>query len=111
MGKNKIIGLTAHNVNESAAAEKLGADYIGLSPIFSTSTKADAGKSCGTEMITRVKKCVKIPIVAVGGINESNIGQVLEAGAKNIAIISAILAKDDVGQAVKNFVKMINSHK
>ncbi|MEK6891998.1 MAG: thiamine phosphate synthase, partial [Nanoarchaeota archaeon] len=82
LGKNKIIGLTAHNVKESVEAEKLGADYIGLSPIFSTSTKADAGKACGTEMITQVKKYVKIPIVAIGGINESNIGQVLKAGAK-----------------------------
>src|SRR3989344_4102511 len=50
LGKNKIIGLTVHNVKESAEAERLGADYIGLGPIFSTSTKSDAGKACGTEM-------------------------------------------------------------
>jgi len=111
LGKNKLIGLTAHNVKESVEAEKLGADYIGLSPIFSTSTKADAGKACGTEMITQVKKYVKIPIVALGGINESNIGQALKAGAKNIAIISAILAKDSVGQAVKKFIERIRSCK
>ena len=111
LGKNKIIGLTAHNVKESVEAEKIGADYIGLSPIFPTSTKADAGKACGTEMITQVKKYVKIPIVALGGINESNIGQALKAGAKNIAIISAILAKDSVGQAVKKFIERIRSCK
>lgn len=111
LGKNKIIGLTAHNVKESVEAEKLGADYIGLSPIFSTGTKADAGKPCGTEMIIRVKKYVKIPIVAIGGINESNIGEVLKAGAKNIAIISAILTKDDVGKAVRDFQSIIDSHK
>ena len=111
LGKNKIIGLTAHNVKESIEAEKLGADYIGLSPIFSTGTKADAGKPCGTEMISRVKKYVKIPIVAIGGINESNIGEVLKAGAKNTAIISAILTKDDVGKAVRDFQSIIDSHK
>lgn len=110
LGKNKIIGLTTHNVKESVEAKKLGADYIGLSPIFSTSTKADAGKACGTEMITQVKKYVKIPVVAVGGINESNISQVLKAGAKNIAIISAILTKDDVEQAVKGFIGKISQN-
>ncbi|MEK6947254.1 MAG: thiamine phosphate synthase [Nanoarchaeota archaeon] len=111
LGKNKIIGLTTHDVRESVEAEKLGADYIGLSPIFPTSTKADAGKACGTEMIAQVKKYVKIPVVAVGGINESNISQVLKAGAKNLAIISAILTKDDVEKAVKEFQAIINSHK
>src|SRR3989344_2920205 len=111
LGKNKIIGLTAHNVDESVEAEKLGVDYIGLSPIFSTSTKDDAGKACGTEMITQVKKHVKIPVVAIGGINESNIGQVLKAGAKNMAIISAILTKDDVGKAVRGFQMIINTYK
>ena len=110
LGKNKIIGLTAHNVDESVEAEKLGVDYIGLSPIFSTSTKDDAGKACGTEMITQVKKHVKIPVVAIGGINESNIGQVLKAGAKNMAIISAILAKDDVERAVMGFIEKISQN-
>lgn len=110
LGENKIIGLTTHNVNESVKAEKLGADYIGLSPIFPTSTKADAGKACGTGMITEVKKYVKIPVVAIGGINESNIWKVLKAGAKNIAIISAILAKDDVEQAVKGFIGEISQN-
>lgn len=111
LGKNKIIGLTTHNVKESVEAERLGADYIGLSPIFPTSTKDDAGKACGTEMIALVKKYVKIPIVAIGGINESNIGQVLGAGAKNMAIISAILAKDSVERAVKVFIQRISSCK
>ena len=111
LGKNKIIGLTAHNVKESVEAEKLGADYIGLSPIFPTNTKSDAGKACGTEMIAQVKKHVKIPIVAIGGINESNIGQVLKAGARNMAIISAILTKDDVGKAVRGFQMIINTYK
>ena len=111
LGKNKIIGVTTHNVEESVQAEKMGADYVGLSPIFSTNTKPDAGKACGTEMIKKVRKHVKIPIVAIGGISESNISQVLRAGAMNIAIISAILAKDDVEKAVKNFITAINHDK
>ena len=108
LGKNKIIGITAHNLEESMEAEKIGADYIGLSPIFSTNTKSDAGNACGAEMISKVKKKVKIPIVAIGGINESNIKDVLKAGAKNAAIISAILTTDDVERAVKKFIERIN---
>ena len=110
LGKNKIIGLTTHNVKESIEAERLGVDYIGLSPIFPTGTKPDVGKACGAEMIAKVKKHVKIPVVAIGGINESNIGQVLKAGAKNMAIISAILAKDDVERAVMGFIEKISQN-
>ena len=111
LGKNKIIGLSAHDVEESVKAEKSGADYIGLGPIFSTNTKADAGRACGTEMISKVKEHVKIPIIAIGGINESTINEVLKAGAKNIAIISAVLSKDDVEQSIRGFINKIANFK
>ena len=109
LGNKKIIGVTVHNLKEAIDAEKKGADYIGLSPIFDTSTKSDAGKDCGTFMITKVKNKIKIPVVAIGGINESNIDEVLKAGAKNVAIISAIVAKDGVEEAVRQFIDKIDS--
>ena len=111
LGKNRIIGVTAHNVEEAAAAEKMVADYVGLSPIFETITKSDAGKACGPSMISKVKENIKIPLVAIGGINESNIDEVLGGGAKNIAIISAIIGKDDVEMAAKQFIDRIDSFK
>lgn len=111
LGKNKIIGLTAHNVQEAIRAEKMGADYVGLSPIFQTSTKSDAGNACGIQMISKVKKYIRIPIIAIGGISESNLGWVLDAGAKNVAIISAIVAKDNVGEAARYFINTIKFHK
>lgn len=111
LGKNKIIGLTAHNVQEAIRAEKMGADYVGLSPIFPTSTKSDAGHACGIQMISKVKKYIRIPIIAIGGINESNLGEVLDAGAKNVAIISAIVAKENVGGAAKHFINAIKTYK
>ena len=111
LGNKKIIGVTVHNLKEAIDAEKKGADYLGLSPIFDTSTKLDAGKSCSTSMITKVKKNIKIPIVAIGGINKSNIDEVLKAGAKNVAIISAIIAKTDVEEAVRQFIDKIDSYK
>ena len=67
--KNKIIGLTAHNVQEAIEAESKGADYIGVSPIFETKTKPDAGPPAGLQLIEDVKNAVTIPQVAIGGIN------------------------------------------
>ena len=56
LGKNKLIGLTAHNLKEAKEAEKMGADYIGVSPIFKTATKPDAGKPAGIKLIKEIKK-------------------------------------------------------
>lgn len=110
LGK-KIIGLTAHNVKEAKEAEAKGADYIGLSPIYQTSTKKDAGSACGTEMLTRVKNAVRIPVVAIGGINKENIREVIRAGADGAAAISAVLCKEDIYQEIKNFIEIIKEAK
>lgn len=104
LGDEKIIGLTIHNVEEAVEAEKLGADYVGVSPIFATTTKLDAGKPAGIELIERVKNAVKIPFVAIGGINFENADQVIAAGCKKLVAISAVIAKDDVEKEVKRFI-------
>ncbi len=101
---DKIIGVTAHNVEEAVEAEKKGADYLGLSPIFATTTKLDAGKPAGIQLIEDVKKVVKIPVAAIGGINESNIDEVIKAKPDAICAISATVARDDVEEAVKNII-------
>ena len=77
LGRNKIIGLTVHNLKEAKKAEKLGVDYIGLAPIFKTGTKEDARNPIGTKMIETVRKKVNLPIVAVGGINKDNLKEVI----------------------------------
>jgi len=102
--QNKIIGLTAHNTFEAKEAEELGADYIGVSPIFETRTKPDAGPAAGLKLIEDVKKAVNIPQVAIGGINLGNIGQVIKAGATSVAVISGIITKDDVKAECKKFI-------
>ena len=107
---DKIIGLTAHNAEEAIEAEKIGADYIGVSPIFETKTKLDAGKPAGLQLIKEVKKRVKIPFAAIGGINLENLNSVLEAGAKSVVAISAIVTKEDVEGECKKFIKMINQY-
>lgn len=105
--KDKIIGLTIHNTKEAVEAEKLGADYIGISPIFETKTKLDAGPATGLKLIEDVKKAVKIPFVAIGGINLENIDGVVKAGAKSAAVISAIVTKDNVEVECKKFIEKL----
>jgi len=111
LGEDKIIGLTTHNVQESIEAERIGADTIGLSPIFATGTKADAGAACGVSMITEVRKHVTLPITAIGGINGDTIGDVIKAGADNAVAISAVLCTDDVKAAVHIMTGIIKAAK
>ncbi|MCD6472363.1 thiamine phosphate synthase [Candidatus Aerophobetes bacterium] len=107
MGENKIIGISTHSLNEAMKAEKEGADYVAIGPIFPTSTKADVSLPRGTEIISQIKKAVNIPVVAIGGINEGNVEGVLRAGADGIAVISAIFKEKDVGLATRNLYKKI----
>jgi thiamine-phosphate pyrophosphorylase len=104
LGNDKIIGLTIHDVDEAVNAESIGADYVGVSPIFATTTKLDAGKPAGIKLIEDVKNAIKIPFTAIGGVNLENIDQVVGAGAKSAVAISAIITKDDVEKEVKNFI-------
>ena len=103
LGKKKIIGLTAHSAKQARVAQKLGADYIGVSPIFATKTKGDAGKPKGIGLIKEIRKQVSIPIVAIGGINLSNAKEVIGAGADCICAISAVVTKPDVKKEIEKF--------
>ncbi len=111
LGKNKIIGLSAHSVKDALQNEKIGADNTSIGPIYHTSTKKNGHKPVGLDPIKQLKNKLKIPFVAIGGINKGNIDEVLEAGARNIAIISAIVSKGNVKNAAKYFIEKINSSK
>ncbi|OGS23268.1 MAG: thiamine-phosphate diphosphorylase [Elusimicrobia bacterium RIFOXYA2_FULL_39_19] len=106
LGKGKIIGLTVHNIKEALQARRWGADYLGFSPVFATNTKADAGKPAGTKLLAAVKSGVNIPVVAIGGINLSNAGEVVRAGADSLCAISAVITSNDVVKEIKKFQKM-----
>jgi thiamine-phosphate pyrophosphorylase len=110
LGDDKIIGLTAHNVPEAMEAEKLGADYIGVSPIFSTTTKKDAGEPAGVRLIREIKDKIHIPFTVIGGINYQNLDSVMEAGARSVIAISAILTKDDVEEECRKFIDKIRKY-
>ncbi|HEY6998008.1 MAG TPA: thiamine phosphate synthase [Candidatus Binatia bacterium] len=96
MGK-KIIGISTHNLAQAHAAERNGADYIGFGPMFGSATKVTGYEARGLEMLQQIRRAVKLPIVAIGGITEKNVREVWQAGADSAAIISDILHDDDPG--------------
>jgi thiamine-phosphate pyrophosphorylase len=106
MGRDAIIGISTHSMQQALCAQESGADYIGFGPIFHTATK-DAGKPLGTGMIAEIKKHLTIPLVAIGGITTMNIHAVIQAGADAVAVASAILT-GDIGNNTKAFMEMLS---
>ena len=103
LGEEKIIGITVHNLAEAVQAEGIGADYLGVSPIFQTATKPDAGKPAGISLIEEIRANVDIPLIAIGGIDHSNAIDVIRAGADGLCAISSVVAKEDVSAEIKKF--------
>jgi thiamine-phosphate pyrophosphorylase len=103
LGKDGIIGVTVHNVEEAREAEAWGADYLGVSPVFVTGTKADAGAPCGTGTLAAIRRSCRVPLVAIGGIDLSNADGVIAAGADMVCAISAVVTKPDVEAEIIKF--------
>jgi len=103
LGEEKIIGITVHNLPEAVEAESIGADYLGVSPIFQTATKKDAGKPAGITLIEEIRCRVEIPLVAIGGINHANAADVIRAGADGVCAISCVVAKENVRLEIRKF--------
>ena len=98
---DRIVGISTHDVAQAQEAERHGADYIGFGPMFGTTTKNTGLSARGIDMLKQIRAAVKIPIVAIGGINEQNVSQVWQAGADSAAIISDILAAEDIAGKVR----------
>jgi thiamine-phosphate pyrophosphorylase len=98
LGPDKVIGISTHDLDQARAAELNGADYIGFGPIFGSTTKDTGYSPRGLEMLRKIRSAVKIPIVAIGGINEGNMPDVCKAGANAAAIISDLIAADVAGK-------------
>jgi thiamine-phosphate pyrophosphorylase len=104
----KIIGISTHDLKQARDAETGGADYIGFGPVFETKTK-DAGKPRGTDNLKLIAQNVRIPVIAIGGVNIDNIGSVMQAGAGAAAVASAICSGDVAANAEK-FVNFLRRH-
>lgn len=94
-GENLIIGVSARTVEQAVEAEKAGADYIGVGAVFRTSTKTDT-KPVSYETLKEICNAVKIPVVAIGGINKENILTLSGSGIAGVAVVSAIFAAKDI---------------
>ena len=105
IGPDKILGISAGTVEEAIAAEKAGADYIGVGAIFSTSTKKNA-RSMTMERLKEIVSSVSIPVVAIGGISTENILQLCGSGVDGVAVVSAIFAAEDPGRATADLLKL-----
>ena len=103
LGPERIIGITVHSLAEALQAESIGADYLGVSPIFQTATKTDAGKPAGISLIEEIRARVDIPLIAIGGIDHSNARDVIRAGADGLCAISSVIAREDVKAEIKKF--------
>lgn len=107
-GDYLIIGVSAESIDDALEAERDGADYIGVSPVFATQTKADTAPPLGLEGVQEIRKRIDIPIVGIGGINQSNAASVISAGADGIAVVSAIVSADEPAVAAKNLKAIID---
>jgi len=101
IGPDKIIGLSTHSPEQERAARQSGADYIGVGPIFATNTKDDVCAPVGFSYLDYVVKNSPLPFVAIGGIKESNIGEVLAHGAKTICLVTEIVGSEDIVATVR----------
>lgn len=103
IGPDKILGISAGTVEEAIAAEKAGADYIGVGAVFGTSTKKNA-RNMSIDRLKEIVDSVNIPVVAIGGINQNNMMDLAGSNIDGIAVVSAIFAAEDPGAATKNLL-------
>ena len=110
VGRDKLIGISTHSVDEALKAEAQGADYIAFGSIFPTSTKEDT-TLVGLKNLSMVRKAVRIPLVAIGGITPQGASQTIDAGADAVAVITGIMADDDPGRAAREYALLFNRYK
>jgi len=101
IGPGRILGVSVSTVEEALQAEQAGADYISASPVFSTPTKPDAPQPTGVEGLRAIVRAVGRPVVAIGGIKAHSAAQLIHAGAAGVAVVSAIVAAEDVEAAAR----------
>lgn len=111
LGKDKIIGLSVECLQDAIDANKLDVDYIGISPVFRTSTKTDTAPALGLSGIREIVKISKHPTVGIGGINQTNAADIIEAGAGGISVVSAIMSATDPKESALELRSIIQKSK
>ena len=106
-GGRLLIGVSTHSIKEAVQAEKEGADFITLGPIYETPSKLKYGQPIGIDTFKEAKSRVSLPVFAIGGINTDRVTEVMKAGADGIALISAILSAEDKKKTTEEFLRLL----
>ncbi|MFD2672586.1 thiamine phosphate synthase [Marinicrinis sediminis] len=107
--KSKLIGISTHRIEEAIAAQREGADYIGVGPVYATQTKSDVVAPVGLSYVSEVAAEIDIPAVAIGGIKLHNVADVLQAGARRICAVTEIVGSPQVRQTCEAFIHAIRN--
>jgi thiamine-phosphate pyrophosphorylase len=107
LGRGALVGVSVSGVREARAAERAGADYLGAGPVFATRSKSDAGAPLGLAGLRRLRRAVRLPIVAIGGVDAVNATAVIRAGADGLAVISAITSAADPALEATKIIESI----
>ena len=107
LGDTMVIGISAESLEDAVEAERNGADYLGVSPIFATPTKTDTAAPLGLEGLRAIRNSVRLPLVGIGGLNRDNSAEAIRNGADGIAVVSAIVAADDPATAAGDLMQVI----
>jgi thiamine-phosphate pyrophosphorylase len=110
LGPDKIIGLSVESFEDIEAANALDVDYIGISPVYGTPTKRDTAEPFGLEGLRKGVEMSAHPTVAIGGMNSATIGDVMEAGADGVAVVSAICSAENIAEATANLKAIVGRH-
>lgn len=111
VGSDKIIGISTHSIEQALEAERGGADYIGVGPVFTTNTKDDVVDPVTIQYVNEAVEKVTIPFVAIGGIKLDNVDEVLRTGARSICAVSEIVGSTDVTATCEAFLEKIRNGK
>ena len=105
-GDKLMIGVSTHSIEEALEAERDGADFITLGPIYPTPSKMKYGNPLGPDIIRKVKTVISIPVFAIGGITLDRVKEAREAGADGIAVVSAILKAENIRETTEDFLRL-----
>lgn len=102
MPPGMLLGVTVRNEQQAVQAQSDGASYLGAGAVFGTATKSDTGKPMGLTNLSKICRRVTVPVVGIGGINASNAGSVIGAGADGVAVISSVVSAADIAGAARD---------
>jgi thiamine-phosphate pyrophosphorylase len=107
IGPGRILGVSVENAAQARLAAAEGADYVGAGPIFATPTKPDASSPIGVEGLEEITRTCLLPVVAIGGVNATNVAAMIGAGAAGLAVVSAIVCAKSVEGAARELQQKI----